>query len=850
GTLDDYLAALALARGIAEHETDHLVAAGRPAVTIAAESRYAVLAANMIRSDAIPATLLDALARTGVWDVDRALWHAHRKLDPQSRAKALTALALQVDDDHPASWTRAEVLADALDAARAIRLDWYRPAALAEVAVLLPEPARTGVLDEGLTTAVTIADGAYRQRAFEAVVRHLTDPGQLRHATEAALAFGDDAYRAEALAVVAPRLPEPDRSRLLSHAVDVVRTVTRPVPAARVLTELAAVVSEPVRQQVLERAFDAALTTPTWGGYRATAIARLAEATNDPAQLDRSLTAALEITESDERAATLATIASGLPEPSRASVLRQALDTATTTGNNDRERATALLAVAVRMSEPARTRVLGQCLGAASAVSGIEHRGWALADIAKHLMDPAQVSRALDIALLAEDHGNRTTAMTKIAAHVNEPAPLGRVLDAGRAMPADWGRADAVTTIAAGLTDPALLAQAAGIARAIADPGPRARTLAAVAVRMAEPARTGVIDETFAAIEAAPRPWDRTRALRTMATEATRQRQLVDAALAITDAGARWEALIAVADQLAEPARTPVLNAAAVAARDVRDWDRAVKLAGVATRLSGSEHTALTAEILNGAVTETSDLERSRALVSVADQLTEPDQLDRALDAALACAKPDSRAKALAAVAARLPEPSRTGLLGRALDTAVAVPDPRDRAWALYEVANQLTDPDHLGRAVDAAFAVAGPDWVFAACAAARRLPEPQRHHALDRVLDRATADINRSGPAERQLSAIAENLTNPDHFAKALDVALGLEPDMFSGAGAWTAVFRQVAKLDEDMAPKDVVRLLRQAFHALPRTTVMFDIIGAAAAATARIGGQQALTGQLDLFL
>lgn len=410
GTLDEYLAALALARDAAEHETDSLIATGQPAVTIATETRYAMLAAELIRSDAIPATLLDALARAGVWDITRALWHAHRKQDPEERAKALTALASQASDEHAAdqgsNWTRGEILDHALEAARAIRLDWPRPAVLAEVAVQLGEPVRTDVLDEALATAIAIEDPAYRQRAFAAVTGRLTDRRQLGRAANAALAVADPSHRAELLASVAPRLPEPDRSRLLDHALDMALAITHPVPAARVLAKLAAQVPDSTSHRVLELALEAALAAPTWGGYRRKAITQVVEAMDDQAQLGRALGAAVAITEPDERATALAAVAVRLAEPQQTEILEQALDAAVATEEKDGKRARTLLEIATRMPEPARTRVLDHALdAAASADTDTAHRAWALAAIAAHLTNPAQVSRALDIALLGDDHG-------------------------------------------------------------------------------------------------------------------------------------------------------------------------------------------------------------------------------------------------------------------------------------------------------------------------------------------------------------------------------------------------------------------------------------------------------------
>jgi hypothetical protein len=858
GTLDDYLAALTLARDIAEHETDRLIAAGRPAVTIAAETRCAVLAANLIRSDAIPATLLDALARTGVWNVARALWHAHRKHDPRERAEALTALVCQVGDDHDveerSGWTRAEILDHALDAARTIRIDWDRPAALAEVAVQLAEPARSNVLGDALATAVAIEDPAYRQRAFAAVADRLVDSGQLGRAVHAALAVSDPSHRAELLAAIAPRLPEPDRSRLLDRALDLALGITSPVPAARVLAKLAAALPDPTRHRVLQAALDAALAAPTW--CQATPIIQVVESMDDPAQLSRALAVALAVANHHERAAALTAVAARLTEPERVRILQQALDAALAPreeGEDEGKRTRAMLTVAAQLPNPARSEMLGQVLDTISAIRSIAHRGWALSRIATHLTNPAQVSQALDIALRGEYHGHRTTAITNVGAQLTEPVALGRVLDAACAIEPESDRADAVTTIAVGLTDPIHLDRAADIARTITDTGPRSRALAAVAIRMAEPGRTNVLDEAFDAIGASTRqPWNQMRALRAMAADAAgpaHQDRMINAALGITDAEYRSEALVAVADQLAEPTRTAALEQAATAARAVTNVNRLQRMVAVATSLTGPNRARLLDELLDQAATTTSDLERARTVAAVAELIV-PAQLARARTAALACVQRRSWAQASAAVAARLAEPTRSESLAEALDTAIAVFEQRDRAWALAAVAKHLTASDQLDRAVAAAIATADADWVYALVSATPNLPAPQRNQALARALDRATSDIMHPGPAGRQVSVISNELTDPDQLGRALDLALLVEPDPEYGPGPWIMVFRRVARLATDISPTDTVRLLRRAFHTLPRSSVVLDIIGAIAPATARIGGQEALIGQLDLIL
>jgi hypothetical protein len=165
---------------------------GTPGVAL--PCRYALVTAslNSLAGNLSPG-LLVALVRQGLWTVEQALAYARRIPAPERRVKALVALGLQQEPG-----VRGAVLAEALQAARAIG-------------------------DEGA-----------RSRALAALAPHLPE-GLLAEALQAARAIGDEGARSGALAALAPHLatlPRPDLARLWAETLPVLAARTRRGPLA------------------------------------------------------------------------------------------------------------------------------------------------------------------------------------------------------------------------------------------------------------------------------------------------------------------------------------------------------------------------------------------------------------------------------------------------------------------------------------------------------------------------------------------------------------------------------------------------------------------------------------------
>ena len=119
----DYLNDLTQARADGVAGTDRDLAHHRPAVSLAMEIRYALMAASITSFTAsISDELLRQLIRTRVWSAQRGLDHARRITYPPARADALLTIS-----DHARTEEKAMVLAEALAGATAITDDSPAP---------------------------------------------------------------------------------------------------------------------------------------------------------------------------------------------------------------------------------------------------------------------------------------------------------------------------------------------------------------------------------------------------------------------------------------------------------------------------------------------------------------------------------------------------------------------------------------------------------------------------------------------------------------------------------------------------------------------------------------------------
>jgi hypothetical protein len=100
GTLDDFLSAISLARDYAESDTDRSLAQNRYVTCFGVEGLYANVAATVVsRSNSIPPSILAALVRCGMWEIERAMVHARQHVDAWYRAWSIASLLKYVEDE-------------------------------------------------------------------------------------------------------------------------------------------------------------------------------------------------------------------------------------------------------------------------------------------------------------------------------------------------------------------------------------------------------------------------------------------------------------------------------------------------------------------------------------------------------------------------------------------------------------------------------------------------------------------------------------------------------------------------------------------------------------------------------
>ena len=177
----------------------------------------------------------------------------------------------------------------------------------------------------------------------------------------------------------------------------------------------------------------------------------------------------------------------------------------------------------------------------------------------------------------------------------------------------------------------------------------------------------------------------------------TARESVLDAALnaarAVRHHQQRAAALGSIADALPERARRSVIDEALAAARAIASAEfRAQALAGVAVHLPGQEGDAIHTEALAVAAGVADDWGRAAALAWLAPSLPIA-LLPTALSTVREIGKARQRAAALAALAARAPEPTCNVLLAEAFGAVRTVADPGFRAETLAELVDKLDGP-------------------------------------------------------------------------------------------------------------------------------------------------------------
>ena len=612
GTLDDYVSQIEMARRTAEDETDRQLAAGLPAPGMSTEFLCALLTvAVRIRSRAIPAHLLEALARAGAWDAGRALAHARRIERPVERIRVMTDLIPHITDPRQAADVREELLSaasaaggeeqrasmlktisavlDPADLARALQAtalvgdDRSRAFALTRISRYVKHPLDHRTLERVRAAAQRIEDAELRAQTLITLELYLRDSTFLKPAMHATQAITDGVARAWAAVSLAKRLKGAERARLVDQVLDTVEAAADEQAKASLLTELLWVMN--------------------------------------PAQLDRALGIAHVIADGGARAMALFRLAWGIEGAGEAAVVDQALD-AVQTVRDGKSQARAL--------SPAGN------------------------------LNQVQRERVLRMAQMISDDEARATAVARLIPASDEPAAADftqRALVVVQDIADERKRALALNLVTNKLRDPASLKSILGIARTIRDRATRARTLGVIAGRFEGPARVRIHDEALASalsIDDNQRAFVLADLVRTL--EGSARERALHHALAAVGPMTGWPfiygSLIRSADELDEPHRTMVLDRALDAAfADAwrrHGFERRLTVRNLLSHIRDPTHFT---RVLEAAFASGDDGILSLSVVAMIGHTNGPAQLKRVVEAVWGIDNEALRARTLISIA-------------------------------------------------------------------------------------------------------------------------------------------------------------------------------------------------------
>ncbi|MEU4477793.1 hypothetical protein AB0F68_06960, partial [Micromonospora sp. NPDC023966] len=523
-SIDRYLDDLGRATRCAEAATDAAIAEHRPATSLGREIRYALLSASIHSlTDTIPPAMLPALVASRIWEPNRAVAHARRYTNLETRCSALVALRAVVPPD-----ARDALLAEALAAAEAVPAETARvwlasglvpyldgaqtSALIAAIPATTSEHLRPGVLARlaDQTTvesqlrslfaqAVVITNEQIRASALVALAPYLS-PTLLDDALARAAEIRAEDVKALAFVSLAAHLDAAQLARLHPYASAIedrdchafalagiaacAGVGDRPDHVADALTAAQAFVSERMRGSAIaalaphldRRQFERAMpAVRRLASLDARTLALVSLAPHTPLDLlPEALADARGFADEDARADVLVALAPHLP----VHLLTEVLANVRSISNED-ARADVLAALAPHLPVHLLTEVLANV----RSISNEDARADVLAALASHLPNHLLLEALSDARAIADQDGG-AAVVAALAVELSNTATrtqaVADALNASRVMQSDHDRASVLARLAQWLSDD-LLEEAVSITSTFADDDARAKVLVALA---------------------------------------------------------------------------------------------------------------------------------------------------------------------------------------------------------------------------------------------------------------------------------------------------------------------------------------------------------------------------------
>ena len=676
-------------------------------------------------------------------------------------------------------------------------------------------------LDRALTAAAGIDWERERGRALASLARHLK-PRQQQRALEAVSGIHDDGIRAVAQVRVSYHARVPVPGHVIDTALDAESAAAEPSSRRLALTSLAARLEGDARSRALDRALNAALAE-TNQNIRGRALGDLAPSLL-PAQLDRALDAGESIEDATGRGLALTGLAYYLDEPARTRAITGALESLSDAhaAADKGQLQVQILELASEAGDRVRQRITQRLLDAAADHQEDDIQLKLTLEELSSLLDPTQLSRAVEIASAIRDDYAREGALGCLAPYLDS-AQLARALEAARAP-------------------------------GFGDFQARARALASLIPYLHGLARVTALDEI---LQGAGTPRDiRARWPHSHHDETVRAELLITAAPYLddqqvaqaleiadtfTDRGCLVSALSALAEYLEGPARHRAIGDALRALNRIeqaRPWGWA--LADLIPYLSGDLRTAELTRAIESAATIRDETTRAELLITLAPYLDDA-LLAQALQAADSFTDDACLVSVLSALVTHLKEPARSLSLRKAVVSLSGISDDRYLAWASANLIRHLQGPERsevTKKAYDAAGRIQHQESRARALAdISVYLEYPARTQCLDDALDIAIS-IQDERYRARTLASLAPDL-DITQLSRALAAATSLPYD--GDYRPCEQIFRRLSDLAEETAYVNAVLLIRQFYRALPPREALLGMISAGIGALMQIGGSGA---------
>jgi hypothetical protein len=476
-----------------------------------------------------------------------------------------------------------------------------------------------------------------------------------------------------------------------------------------------------------------------------------------------ALAAARAIDNPTWRARILTDLNPQLPEPDRATVVKEAWDAiCAIPPGQSQAKALAVLATKSKLPE----FLQGQALAAARAIDDPSSRASILTALVAQLRGRDRAAVLKDAqATISEisQPEDRAAVLTALILQLRRPrrtTAISQAWDAIRAIPRGHSRTKALVALVAqapqlpGPDRAVVVNDAQAAIRTISRPEDRAAALAALIPQLRGQDRAAAIKDTQAAISriSSSQPKDRADALTALISQLPNRRRAATVKLAqatiseISRPEDRAAVLTTLIAQLPEPYRiAAVTDAQASISRISQPEDRAAALTALALKLSEHDRAAILAQALAEARAINDARQRATTFTLLAPQLPGWNgptaeweghkALHRALADARASGDPNSRAIALTILASLMPEADGSSVVRDALKEANGVGDAADRAAAFIALAPQIPEPGHsmvIDNACAAASEIRDQDVrADALTALVSKLPEALERQAL-----------------------------------------------------------------------------------------------------------------------